>query len=124
MSQPNPVTWFEIYVQDLARARAFYEAMLEVRLQPLNAGAVPEFLAFPMGDGTGSAGALAHVEGMPSGNNSVMVYFECEDCGETAARAVAAGGELVSDKFSVGEFGFVAHVRDTETNMIGLHSER
>ena len=43
---------------------------------------------------------------------------DCQAC------AVAAGGELVSDKFSVGEFGFVAHVRDTETNKIGLHSAR
>ena len=23
--QPNPVIWFEIYVQDLTRARKFYE---------------------------------------------------------------------------------------------------
>ena len=31
----NPVGWFEIYVQDMARARAFYEAMLGLRLERL-----------------------------------------------------------------------------------------
>ncbi len=27
----NPVVWFEIYVQDMARAQAFYEHVLAVR---------------------------------------------------------------------------------------------
>jgi len=31
----NPVGWFEIYVQDMARARAFYEAVLGVKLEAL-----------------------------------------------------------------------------------------
>ena len=28
----NPVGWFEIYVQDMERARAFYEKTLDVQL--------------------------------------------------------------------------------------------
>ena len=31
----NPVNWFEIYVQDLDRAKAFYEAVLGIELNPL-----------------------------------------------------------------------------------------
>ena len=31
----NPVGWFEIYVQDMPRARAFYEAVLGVTLEQL-----------------------------------------------------------------------------------------
>lgn len=31
----NPVVWFEIYVQDMNRARAFYEAVFGVRLEKL-----------------------------------------------------------------------------------------
>ena len=27
--KPNPVVWFEIYVQDMARARKFYETVLQ-----------------------------------------------------------------------------------------------
>jgi predicted enzyme related to lactoylglutathione lyase len=30
----NPVGWFEIYVQDMERAKAFYEAVPEKRFQP------------------------------------------------------------------------------------------
>ena len=32
------------------------------------------------------------------------------------------GGQVVRAKFSIGEYGFIALVRDTEGNMIGLHS--
>jgi predicted enzyme related to lactoylglutathione lyase len=35
----NPVIWFEIYVQDMARAKAFYEAVFQLKLEPYCAGA-------------------------------------------------------------------------------------
>ena len=31
----NPVGWFEIYVQDMSRAKAFYEAVFQGALTPL-----------------------------------------------------------------------------------------
>jgi len=46
----------------------------------------------------------------------------CADCANEAARVTAAGGKLVRDKFSIGQYGFIALVMDTEGNMIGLHS--
>ena len=35
--QANPVVWFEIYVQDMDRARAFYETVFDCRLEALGA---------------------------------------------------------------------------------------
>jgi hypothetical protein len=32
-NQSNPVVWFEIYVQNMERAKAFYEAVLAVKLE-------------------------------------------------------------------------------------------
>ena len=43
----NPVRWFEIYVQDMARARKFYETVLGVQLEKLE-GPDLEMWAFPM----------------------------------------------------------------------------
>ena len=40
----NPVVWFEIYVQDMARAKAFYEAVFECQLSPLGN---PDAASFP-----------------------------------------------------------------------------
>ena len=42
--QANPVVWFEIYVQDMDRARAFYETVFDCRLEAL--GAPPDVRAF------------------------------------------------------------------------------
>jgi predicted enzyme related to lactoylglutathione lyase len=31
--QGNPVVWFEIYVRDLERSKAFYESVLSIHLE-------------------------------------------------------------------------------------------
>ncbi len=124
----NPVGWFEIYVQDMPRAVAFYEAMLATKLENLpmsDPEAWPdlEMWAFPMDyNVTGSAGSLVKMGGCPSGGNSTIVYFSCEDCAVDAARAAANGGSIFKEKMGIGEHGFIALVLDTEGNMIGLHS--
>ncbi|MGD0502547.1 MAG: VOC family protein [Steroidobacteraceae bacterium] len=118
----NSVSWFEIYVQDLARARTFYEATLGVKLSKLDSPGM-EMLAFPMERGAaGASGALVKMPGFESGSNSVLVYFICDDCAHEAAKAVKAGGGIHKEKTSIGQYGFIAHIIDTEGNMVGLHS--
>jgi uncharacterized protein len=118
----NPVGWFEIYVQDMERAKNFYEAVFQVKLEKLN-NPEPEMLAFPMvRGGMGASGALVRMPGFPSGRNSTLVYFICEDCATESARVVAAGGRIQKAKMSIGQYGFIALAMDTEGNMFGLHS--
>jgi uncharacterized protein len=118
----NPVGWFEIYVQDMGRARKFYESLLGIQLSKLESPGM-DMLSFPMQqEGMGAAGALVKMEGMPSGGNSVLVYFMCDDCATEAARAAAAGGHVHKPKTAIGPYGFIALVLDTEGNMVGLHS--
>ncbi len=118
----NPVGWFEIYVQDMARAKVFYETVFQVTLQKLP-GTELEMWGFPMQmDRMGAAGALVKMEGVASGGNSVMVYFSCADCSVEESRVAGAGGKVVRPRFSIGEYGFVSLVSDSEGNMIGLHS--
>ena len=118
----NPVRWFEIYVQDMARARAFYEAVLGVQLSRLE-GPDMEMWSFPeQMEQYGATGALVKMPGFPSGGNSVLVYFASEDCAVEAARVAAAGGSLQKEKFSIGQYGFIALATDSEGNIFGLHS--
>jgi hypothetical protein len=120
----NPVGWFEIYVDDIDRARAFYEAVFVTRLERLEA-AVVEMWAFPNhSERPGAPGALVHMDGFRAGGNSTIVYFSCDDCATEAKRAVDNGGRIFKDKFAIGQYGFIALVFDTEGNMIGLHSLR
>jgi hypothetical protein len=118
----NPVGWFELYVQDLNRARAFYEATFQVELKPLPSPII-QMLAFPgTPEGHGCPGALVKLEGKASGGGGTIVYFSCDDCAIEADRARNHGGEIFKPKFSIGDYGFIALVVDTEGNMFGLHS--
>ncbi len=120
----NPVRWFEIYVQDMERAKAFYQSVFGVTLSRLNSPDM-ELWAFPMAmERNGASGALARMPGFPSGGNSTLVYFGCEDCALEAGRVVGAGGRVEREKTSIGEYGFMALALDTEGNMFGLHSLR
>ena len=124
MMSNNPVGWFEIYVQDMPRARAFYEIVFGLELARLD-GTEVEMWAFPMQpERHGAPGALVRMPGFPSGANSVLVYFTCADCAVEAAKAARAGGRIEKDKFSIGPYGYISLVVDTEGNMIGLHSMR
>lgn len=118
----NPVVWFEIYVQNMERAKAFYECVFAIQLEKLESPEL-EMWAFPMQeDGPGAMGALVRMEGCPSGGNSTLIYFTCADCALEADRAKENGGQIFKDKFSIGQYGFISLVYDTEGNMIGLHS--
>jgi predicted enzyme related to lactoylglutathione lyase len=117
----NPVGWFEIYVQDMTRAKAFYETTFGVTLQKLDSPEV-ELWAFPMDEGPGCTGALVKMTGKDSGIGGTIVYFPGADCAEVAIKATQNGGQVVNPKKSIGPHGFIAHVLDTEGNLIGLHS--
>ena len=126
----NPVGWFEIYVSDFKRAKAFYEATFETELMELPApeaeGVPPvEMLAFPSDMEKalpGAAGAICYMEGMEPKAGGTLIYFSCQDCAETAALAEKVGGTIQAPKFSIGQYGFISLVADTEGNTIGLHS--
>ncbi len=118
----NPVGWFEIYVQDMARAKRFYEAVFQIKLEKIDTPE-PEMWGFPMSmEHYGASGALVKMDGFPSGGNSTLVYFSCADCAVEAGRVAAAGGRIQKNKMSIGQYGFIALAFDTEGNMFGLHS--
>ena len=122
MKNENPVRWFEIYVQDMQRAKAFYGTVLGVEFMQLEAPGM-DMWAFPMLEkADGASGSLVKMEGVPSGGNSTVVYFGCDDCGIEAGRVEKAGGKIFQPKFSIGQYGFCALAIDTEGNMFGLHS--
>ena len=118
----NPVGWFEIYVQDMEKAKAFYEAVLSTSFSRINSPSI-EMWGFPSNmEHPGTSGSLVKMPGFPSGGNSTLVYFSCEDCAVEGGRVVPAGGRIQRDKTSIGQYGFIVLAYDTEGNMFGLHS--
>ncbi len=119
----NPVIWFEIYAQDLERAKTFYETVLQLQLTPLMSDDTIQMLAFPMEmDQVGAGGALVKMEGVCSGGGGTLIYFHSDDCAVEVGRVAAAGGEVHKEKTSIGQHGYIALARDTEGNMFGIHS--
>ena len=122
----NPVGWFEIYVQDMERAKAFYQKTFQVTLERLESPGM-DLWAFPplmKPDNPGCTGALVKMAGKDSGRGGTIVYFSCADCAVEASRAGQNGGQIQKEKTSIGQYGFIALIVDTEGNMIGLHSMR
>jgi len=123
----NPISWFEIYVDDINRAIKFYESVFAVKLEsledPTDSEDEMQMMAFPADmESYGASGALVKMEGFPAGGNSTVVYFACDDCSVEESRVKGAGGKVQQVKMSIGEFGFISLVMDTEGNIIGLHS--
>ena len=118
----NPSNWFEIYVDDMSRAKKFYENVFEVKLTPLDNPEL-EMLAFPSDQKSyGTSGALVRMPGFEAGSNSTIIYFRCDDCAVEAEKAAKSGGRIKKAKKSIGKYGYIALVVDTEGNMIGLQS--
>lgn len=118
----NPVGWFEIYVSDMARAKEFYEKTFAQSLEHIPNPGLEMWAFRGICDAGGAAGAIAKMDGKDPGNGGTIVYFSCEDCGATEAVALEAGGNVHLSKMSIGEYGFISLVHDTEGNLIGLHS--
>ena len=126
----NAVVHFEIYVEEMARAKAFYESVFQVKLEQMPNPAPEvdmEMWFFPMDKETGmssygAAGMLVKMDGFTPGAGGTLVYFGCEDCAQELARVVPNGGSIFQEKTALGEHGFCAVAKDTEGNLIGLHS--
>lgn len=126
MKTRNPVVWFEIYVDDMSRARKFYEAVLNKKMEEMPADSSGyEMVMFPYPedeDAPNASGALVKTQDVRAGGNSTVVYFGCDDCSVEESRVAAAGGKVLQSKFSIGEYGHITMCLDTEGNSFGLHS--
>lgn len=119
--KPNPIVWCEIYVQDMNRAKRFYESVFQVKLEKLENPGI-DMWAFPMTmEAVGASGALVKMDGVESGGSGTIPYFHCDEVAIELERVVTAGGHIHKPKISIGQHGFMALVVDTEGNMIGLH---
>jgi len=122
----NVVCWFEIYVNDMDRAKKFYSKVLNLEIvdaPPMDGMDNMQMSFFPWVENTPNAsGALVKMEGVCAGMGGTMIYFQCEDCSVEESRVEAAGGKIHQSKMSLGEHGFCSICIDSEGNMFGLHS--
>ena len=118
----NPVDWFEIPVTDIGRAKKFYEDVFGLQIS-LNQIGLLEMGWFPMENNVyGAAGSLVKAEGSVPSHTGTLVYFGVPDIEAVMERIKQNGGNVLIPKTGIGEYGFIAHVEDSEGNKIALHS--
>jgi len=124
MNKQNVVGWFEIYVEDMERAKDFYTHVFQYGEYMDLSDPKVQMFAFPwVMNGEFASGALTKAEGMSPGKGGTVVYFNCDDCAVEESRVAENGGKVFRSKFAIGEYGFVALAEDSEGNLIGLHSK-
>lgn len=124
----NVVCWFEIYVNDMERAKKFYSTVLDVELTdapPMKEMPDMQMAFFPWVENAPNAnGALVKMKDSVVGAGGTLIYFQSEDCAVEQSRVEAVGGKVLQPKFSIGEHGFCAICSDTEGNVFGIHSRK
>ncbi len=119
------VGWFEIPVTDMDRARKFYESVFEIQIS------IHDLDGFIMGwfpmdhEKKGASGSLVkHNMYNASLTHGPLIYFSCKDVINELGRTEASGGEILQTKKEIGDgYGFMALIKDSEGNRIGLHSQ-
>jgi predicted enzyme related to lactoylglutathione lyase len=117
----NALNWFEIPVADIDRAHRFWQDVLAHDLRRESFGGTPHAL-FPMKE-PGVGGSLVQDGRRKPAADGSLVYLNVEgQLDACVGRAAEAGGAVVLPRTPIGEHGFIAMIRDTEGNVVGLHS--
>jgi len=121
------VVHFEIQVDDLERARAFYAAALGWTFTDWGHVTGSPYLGVSTGDPqqAGIDGGMllrpAPAPPGPAGTNAFVCTVEVEDYDATEARILAAGGQVALPKMALTGMAWQGYYLDTEGNTFGIH---
>jgi predicted enzyme related to lactoylglutathione lyase len=119
----NMVGWFEIPVDDMNRAKAFYETVFKVDIQVVDFGGILMGWFPDRGQVTGAQGTLIKQESYIPSQEGTLVYFISDNVQNELDRVEAAGGKIYQPKTQISpEHGYMAVFLDTEGNRVALHS--
>jgi len=119
-STHNRAVWFDIPVEELDRACAFYAATLGIEVHKME---TPEFRMGVLDHQEGNGGCLFVNPDEITSSGGLLVYMNAEGrIREAVAKATETGGKVVQDIHAIGEHGFRAVMLDSEGNRIALHS--
>lgn len=120
----NPVFHFEIPVNDMDRAKTFYEGVFGYRLIRQEVDGY-DMAFFPRADSAaGASGALAKGDVYKPSKEGAIIYFDVPDIDEVLRNAKQRGSKILYEKKDIGEAGFVAEFEDSEGNRVALSQVR
>lgn len=118
----NAINWFELFVSNFERARSFYERALATPLEVME-GMGGRMALFPHAQENGVGGCLSESAEQQSGIGGTRIYLNVEgQLDAVVNRVPSAGGVIIQSKMSIAPHGFIAVIKDSEGNEVGLHS--
>ncbi len=124
----DKVQHFEIAVDDISRAKKFYESLFgwKTTEMPMPEGGVYVGLqtgpvdekSKPSEHGYIGGGMFKRDPHLPM--SSVAIAITVENLDAMLEKVKVAGGTILMGKMEVGGMGFYAYMKDTEGNVIGL----
>lgn len=117
---PRPIH-FEIHADDLDRAQRFYETMFGWTFAGVEGS---DYRLIRTGTGPGIDGGMMQRRGpAPQGGEplgSWVCTVDVDDVDAYIARADASGGSLALPKMAIPGVGWLAYVKDSEGNILGM----
>ncbi len=127
MRAENMVSWFEIPVLDMDRAKVFYEKVFEIDIKLQYFGkTIMGWFPTPQNEKAhGANGSLVYnPEFYTPTANGALVYFSSAEITSELGRVEFAGGIVLQGKTLISEeIGYMALILDTEGNRIALYSK-
>ena len=103
----NMVGWFEIPVNDMDRAKTFYESVFKVDISIHDFGGMLMGWFPDRGNVIGAQGTLIKQDSYIPSKEGTLVYFICEDVQNELSRVEAAGGKIYQPRTQISpEHGF------------------
>lgn len=120
----NAITWFEIPVVQFERALSFYNTIFGIQLKIDEGFPGLRMGVFPGAEEGGVSGCIQTGPLNHPSEQGVLVYLNAsEGVDKVLERVASAGGKVLAEKSLLPNgAGEIAFIRDTEGNMIGLHS--
>lgn len=120
---PRPVH-FEIHAGDMDRAQRFYETMFGWTFQGVGDSG---YRLVRTGEGPGIDGGMMRRHGAAPEGGEPLTSWACivdvDDVDAYVERAQAAGGALALPKMAIPGVGWLAYVKDSEGNILGMMQE-
>jgi uncharacterized protein len=109
------ITHIDIPVQDMQRARAFYQTLFGWQIEE-----IPGYEGYPMWQAPNrvSGGGLAP---RSEGFTQPRSYVEVDSIEETLAKATENGGTVLMERQPISETSWWAILQDPDGNVVGLY---
>jgi len=126
MDGTNALNWFEISVNDITRAKKFYETIFSISMDVQEMmGMKMAYFPADMMNGKVGGGIVESPMHKPSADGAKIYLNANPDMEAVLTKISTSGGTVTMPKTKISdEIGYMAFFMDTEGNSVGLHSNK